>query len=60
MDESTGNTKDIISTGGNFALLYEVIEFLKKKRKKEENETDLNIDDDMIKRKRKTKVKEVY
>ena len=40
MDESTGNTKDIIPTGDNFALLSEVIEFLKKKRKKEENDTD--------------------
>ena len=60
MDESIGNTKEFISTEGNFKLLSEVIEFLKKKRKKEENENNLNIDDDMVKRKRKPKVKEAY
>ena len=53
MDETTDNINEVISTGGNFALLAEVIEFLKKKRKKEENKENLNIDDDMVKRKRK-------
>ena len=36
MGETTDNINEVISTGGNFALLAEVIEFLKKKRKKEE------------------------
>lgn len=60
MDESAENTKEFISTEGNFKLLSEVIEFLKKKRKKEENESNLSIDDDMVKRKRKKKAKEAY
>ena len=34
MGETTDNINEVISTGGNFALLAEVIEFLKKKRKK--------------------------
>ena len=37
MGETTDNINEVISTGENFALLAEVIEFLKKKRKKEEN-----------------------
>ena len=57
MGETTDNINEVISTGGNFALLAEVIEFLKKKRKKEENKENLNIDDDMVKRKRTPKVK---
>ena len=57
MGETTDNINEFISTGGNFALLAEVIEFLKKKRKKEENKENLNIDDDMVKRKRTPKVK---
>ena len=60
MDETTDNINEVISTGGNFALLAEVIEFLKKKRKKEENKENLNIDDDMVKRKRVRKLKEAY
>ncbi len=60
MDETTDNINEVISTSGNFALLAEVIEFLKKKRKKEENQKDLNINDDMVKRKRTPKVKEAY
>ena len=60
MDETTDNINEVISTGGNFALLAEVIEFLKKKRKKEENKENLNIDDDMVKRKRTTKVKGAF
>ena len=39
MGETTDNINEVISTGGNFALLAEVIEFLKKKRKKEEKRT---------------------
>ena len=57
MGETTDNINEVISTGENFALLAEVIEFLKKKRKKEENKENLNIDDDMVKRKRTPKVK---
>ena len=49
MGETTDNINEVISTGENFALLAEVIEFLKKKRKKEENKENLNIDDDMVK-----------
>ena len=49
MGETTDNINEIISTGGNLALLAETIEFLKKKRKKEENEKNLNIDDDKLK-----------
>lgn len=60
MGETTDNINEVISTGGNFALLAEVIEFLKKKRKKEENKENLNIDDDMVKRKRTTKVKGAF
>nr|WP_317331356.1 hypothetical protein [uncultured Romboutsia sp.] len=56
MGETTDNINEVISTGGNFTLLAEAIEFLKKKRKKEENEKNLNIDDDMVKRKRTPKV----
>lgn len=33
MGETTDNINEVISTGGNFALLAEVIEFLKKKEK---------------------------
>ena len=60
MDETTDNISEVISTSGNFKLLSETIEFLKKKRIKEENQINLNIDDDMVKRKRVVKVKEVY
>ena len=60
MGETTDNINEVISIGGNFALLAEVIEFLKKKRKKEENKENLNIDDDMVKRKRTTKVKGAF
>ena len=60
MGETTDNINEVISTGGNFALLAEVIEFLKKKRKKEENEKKLNIYDDMVKRKRTPKVKGAF
>ena len=60
MGETTDNINVVISTGGNFALLAEVIEFLKKKRKKEENKENLNIDDDMVKRKRTSKVKGAF
>ena len=51
MGETTDNINEVISTGGNYALLAEGIEFLKKIRKKEENKENLNIDDDMVKRK---------
>ena len=60
MGETTDNINVVISTGENFALLAEVIEFLKKKRKKEENKENLNIDDDMVKRKRTPKVKGAF
>ena len=60
MGETTDNINEVISTGENFALLAEVIEFLKKKRKKEENKENLNIDDDMVKRKRTQKVKGAF
>ena len=60
MGETTDNINEVISTGENFALLAEVIEFLKKKRKKEENKENLNIDDDMVKRKRAPKVKGAF
>ena len=60
MCETTDNITEVISTGENFALLAEVIEFLKKKRKKEENKENLNIDDDMVKRKRTPKVKGAF
>ena len=60
MGETTDNINEVISTGENFALLAEVIEFLKKKRKKEENKENLNIDDDMVKRKRTPKVKGAF
>ena len=60
MGETTDNINEVISTGGNFALLAEVIEFLKKKRKKEENKENLNIDDDMVMRKRTPKVKGAF
>ena len=60
MDETTDNINEVISTGGNFALLAEAIEYLKKKRKKEENNENLNIDDDMVKRKRTQKVKGAF
>ena len=60
MGETTDNINEVISTGGTFALLAEVIEFLKKKRKKEENKENLNIDDDMVKRKRTPKVKGAF
>ena len=56
MGETTDNINEVISTGGNFALLAEVIEFLKK----EENKENLNIDDDMVKRKRTPKVKGAF
>ena len=36
MGETTDNINEVISTGGNFALLAEVIEFLKKKRKNDD------------------------
>ena len=32
MGETTDNINEVISTGGNFALLAEVIEFLKKNK----------------------------
>lgn len=60
MEETTDNTNEVISIGGNFELLAEAIEFLKKKRKTEENEKNLNIDDDMVKRKRTPKVKGAF
>ena len=60
MGETTDNINEVISTGGNFALLAEAIEYLKKKRKREENEKNLNIDDDMVKRKRTPKVKGAF
>ncbi|CED94078.1 Hypothetical protein CRIB_1470 [Romboutsia ilealis] len=60
MDETTDNINEVISTGGNFALLAEAIEYLKKKRKKDENNENLNIDDDMVKRKRTQKVKGAF
>ena len=60
MGETTDNINEIISTGGNLALLAETIEFLKKKRKKEKNKKNLNIDDDMVKRKRTPKVKGAF
>ncbi|MCI9060828.1 MULTISPECIES: hypothetical protein [Romboutsia] len=60
MDETTDNINEVISTGGNFALLAEAIEYLKKKRKKDENNENLNIDDDMVKRKRTPKVKGAF
>ena len=50
----------VISTSGNFKLLSETIEFLKRKRKKEESQINSNIDDDMVKRKRVRKFKEAY
>ncbi|WP_303005983.1 hypothetical protein [Romboutsia ilealis] len=60
MDETTDNINEVISTGGNIALLAEAIEYLKKKRKKDENNENLNIDDDMVKRKRTPKVKGAF
>lgn len=60
MDETTDNINEVISTSGNFKLLSETIEFLKRKRKKEESQINSNIDDDMVKRKRVRKFKEVY
>lgn len=60
MDETTDNINEVISTSGNFKLLSETIEYLKKKRKKEENQMNLTIDDDMVKRKRVRKLKEAY
>ena len=36
MGETTDNINEVISTGENFALLAEVIEFLKKKRKNDD------------------------
>ena len=60
MDETTDNINEVISTSGNFKLLSETIEYLKKRRKKEENQMNLTIDDDMVKRKRVVKVKEAY
>ena len=60
MDEITDIIDEDISTSGNFKLLSETIEFLKRKRKKEENQLNLIIDDDMAKRKRVVKVKEPY
>ena len=60
MDETTDNINEVISTSGNFKLLSETIEFLKRRRKKEESQINSNIDDDMVKRKRVVKVKEAY
>lgn len=63
MGETTDNIDEVISTGGNFALLAEAIEFLKKKRNKEELEKNLNNRDDyddMVKRKRIKKVKSAF
>ena len=60
MEGTTDNTNEAISIEGNFELLAEAIEFLKKKRKKEDNEKNLNIDDDMVKRKRMPKVKSAF
>lgn len=60
MDETTDNINEVISTSGNFKLLSETIEYLKRKRKKEENQMNLTIDDDMVKRKRVRKLKEAY
>lgn len=60
MDETTDNINEVISTSGNFKLLSETIEYLKKRRKKEENQMNLTIDDDMVKRKRVRKLKEAY
>ena len=60
MDEITDIIDEDISTSGNFKLLSETIEFLKRKRKKEENQLNLIIDDDMVKRKRVVKVKKPY
>jgi len=60
MDETTDNINEVISTSGNFKLLSETIEYLKRKRKKEESQMNLTIDDDMVKRKRVVKVKEAY
>ena len=60
MDEITDTIDEDISTSGNFKLLFETIEFLKRKRKKEENQLNLIIDDDMVKRKRVVKVKKPY
>ena len=60
MDETTDNINEVISTSGNFKLLSETIEFLKRKRKKEESQINSNIDDDMVKRKRVRKFKEAY
>lgn len=34
MDETTDNINEVISTSGNFKLLSETIEYLKRKRKK--------------------------
>ena len=60
MDEITDSISEVVLKDGNFTLLAEAIEFLKRKRKKEENNEYLNIDDDMVKRKRIPKVKEVF
>lgn len=60
MDETTDNINEVISTSGNFKLLSETIEYLKRKRKKEESQMNLTIDDDMVKRKRVRKLKEAY
>lgn len=60
MGETTDNINEVISTSGNFKLLSETIEYLKRKRKKEENQMNLTIDDDMVKRKRVRKLKEAY
>lgn len=60
MDETTDNINEVISTSGNFKLLSETIEYLKRKRKKEESQMNLTIDDDMVKRKRVRNLKEAY
>lgn len=60
MDEITDSISEVVFKDGNFALLAEAIEFLKRKRKKEENQMNLTIDDDMVKRKRVRKLKEAY
>ena len=60
MDEITDSISEVVFKDGNFALLAEAIEFLKRKRKKEENNEYLNIDDDMVKRQRIPKVKEAF
>ena len=59
MGETTDNINEVISTGGNFALLAEVIEFLKN-TPSFVYILNLNIDDDMVKRKRTPKVKGAF